>query len=176
MNPHYTEEAVCPTQTKQKQPNKQSTRDIDNPDTDVMVPEEIEHDFVKGNHVYYVVLSPHLEKSDKLITSCRGCNDKITLEEKKLPHNMVFWYKYYRKVPQGPAEQRRWVMSRDRKSCYFHTCDMGCLHQLQELQNVDIPQVYMDNINFRAFKPENRCVLEQKNHMEAILETCEKLA
>ena len=65
-------------------------------------------------------------------------------------------------------------MSRDRKNCYFHASDMGCLHQLQELQNVDIPQVYMDNINFRALK--NICVLEQKNHMEAILETCEKLA
>ena len=48
-----------------------------------MVPDDIEHDFVKANRVYYVVLSPCLEKSDKLITSCRGCNGKITLEEKK---------------------------------------------------------------------------------------------
>ena len=69
-----------------------------------MVPDDIECDFVKVNHVYYIILSPCLEKSDKLITSCRGCNGKITLEEKKFPHNMVFWYKYYRKVPQGPPE------------------------------------------------------------------------
>ena len=53
---------------------------------------------------------------------------------------------------------------------------MTWVHQLQELQNVDIPQIYMDNVNFRALKPENRCVLERKNHLEAILETCEKLA
>ena len=141
-----------------------------------MVPDDIKCDFVKLNHVYYVVLSPRLEKSDKLITSCRGCNGKITLEEKKFPHNMVFWYRYYRKMPQGPPEQRSWVMSWDRKNCYFHAHDMGCLLQLQELQNVDIPQVYMDNLNFRALKPENIHVLKRKNHMEAILETPEKLA
>ena len=86
-----------------------------------MVPDDIKHDFVKANRVYYVVLSPCLEKSDKLITSCRGCNGKITLEEKKL-------------------------------------------------------KIYMDNVNFRALKLENRHVLQQKNHLEAILETCEKLA
>ena len=79
---------------------------------------------------------------------------------KKFPYNMVFQYKYYRKVPQGPPEQRTWVMSWDRKNCYFHACDMGCLWQLQELQNVEIPEVYMDNANFKALKPENKCVLE----------------
>ena len=174
FNPCYTEETPCPTQTKSQK--KKNATEIDNPDTDVMVPDDIECDFLKANHVYYVILSPHLEKSDKLITSCRGCNGKITLEEKKFPHNMVFWYKYYRKVPQGPPEQRMWVMSQDQKNCYFHAQYMGCLHQLQELQNISIPQVYMDNVNFRALKLENRCVLEQNNHFKAILETCEKLA
>ena len=174
FNPRYTEETPRPTQRKSQK--KKDIREVDNPDTDVMVPDDIECDFVKANRVYYVVLSPHLEKSDKLITSCRGCNGKITLEEKKFPHNMVFQYRYYRKVPQGPPEQRTWVMSQDRKNCYFHARDMGCLHQLQELQNVDIPQVYMDNVNFRALKLENICVLKRKNHMETILETREKLA
>ena len=89
FNPRYTEETPHPTQTKSQK--KKDTREIDNPDTDVMVPDDIECDFVKANCVYYVVLSPRLEKSDKLITSCRGCNGKITLEEKKFPHNMVFW-------------------------------------------------------------------------------------
>ena len=174
FNPCYTEETPWPMQTKSQK--KKDVTEIDNPDTYVMVPDEIECDFVKANRVYYVVLSPHLEKSDKLITSCRGCNGKITLEEKKFPHNMVFRYRYYRKVPKGPPEQRTWVMSLDRKNYYFHACDMGYLHQLQELQNVNIPQVYMDNANFRTLKPENICVLERKNHMEAIIETHEKLA
>ena len=158
FNPCYTEETPCPTQTKSQK--KKDIIEVDNPDTHVMVPDDIERDFVKANCVYYVVLSPHLEKSDKLITSCRGCNGKITLEEKKFPHKMVFQYRYYRKVPQGPQEQRSWVISQDRKNCYFHVHDMGCLHQLQELQNVDIPQVYMDNLNFRALKLENIHVLE----------------
>ena len=158
FNPHYTEETPRPTQTQSLK--KKDAREIDNPDTHIMVPDDINCDFVKANHVYYVVLSPHLKKSDKLITSCRGCNGKITLEEKKFPHNMVFQYRYYRKVPQGPPEQRTWVMSQDWKNCYFHARDMGCLHQLQELQNVDIPQVYMDNANFKALKAENICVLK----------------
>ena len=140
-----------------------------------MVPEETERDFIKANHVYYVVLNLHYEKSDKLITYCRGCNGKITLQDKKFPYNMVFWYKYYRKVQQGPPEQRTWVMSWDRKNCYFHARDMGCLRQLQELQNVEIQEVYMDNANFKALKPENKHVLKQKNHMEALLETHDKL-
>ena len=88
FNPCYTEETTWTTQTKSQK--KKDVIDIDNPDTEVMVPDDIEHDFVKANHVYYVVLSPCLEKSDKLITSCRGCNGKITLEEKRFPHNMVF--------------------------------------------------------------------------------------
>ena len=175
-NPRYTEEDPRPTQAKPKTQKRQNVRSADDADTDVMVPEETEHDFIKANRVYYVVLNPRYEKSDKLITYCRGCNDKITLEDKKFPYNMVFWYKYYRKVPQGPPEQRTWVMSWDQKNCYFHARDMGCLWQLQELQNVEIPEVYMDNANFKALKPENKCVLEQKNHMEALLETREKLA
>ena len=190
-NPRYTKEDPRPTQAKpctQKRQNVRSMDDADshgrgyNPcyteedaDTEVMVPEETIHDFIKANRVYYVVLNPRYEKSDKLITYCRGCNGKITLEDKKFPYNMVFRYKYYRKVLQGPPEQRTWVMSRDRKNCYFHARDMGCLQQLQELQNVEIPEVYMDNANFKALKPENKRVLERKNHMEALLETREKL-
>ena len=112
-NPRYTEEDPWPTQAKPKTQKRQNIRSVDDADTDVMVPEETEHDFIKANHVYYVVLNPHYEKSDKLITYCRGCNGKITLEDKKFPYNMVFRYKYYRKVPQGPPEQRTWVMSWD---------------------------------------------------------------
>ena len=184
-NLRYTEEDPWPTQTKPKNKKKQNVRSIDdadshgrgyNPrytqedaDTEVMVPEEAERDFIKVNRVYYVVLNPRYEKSDKLITYCRGCNGKITLEDKKFAYNMVFWYKYYRKGSQGPPEKRTWVMSWDQKNCYFHTCYMGCLQQLQELQNVEIPEVYIDNANFKALKPENKHVLEQKNHMEALL-------
>ena len=132
-NPRYTKEDPWPTQAKRKTQERQnvtSTDDADshsrgyNPryteedaDTEVMVPEATERDFIKANHVYYVVLNPRYEKSDKLITYCRGCNGKITLEDKKFPHNMVFQYKYYRKVPAGPTR----------------TVDMGHVTGLEEL-------------------------------------------
>ena len=49
-----------PTQTKSQK--KKDVIEVDNPDTHVMVPDDIERDFVKANHVYYVVLSPHMEE------------------------------------------------------------------------------------------------------------------
>ena len=131
---------------------------------------------MKTNRVNYIVLKKGFETSDKMITFCRGCQGSITLEDKKFPYNMVFRYKYYRKVPEGPKERRRWVMSKDRRNCYFHARDMGCLHQIKELKEVEIPDVYMDNENFKALKAENKRILERKHHMEAILEMREKLA
>ena len=53
---------------------------------------------------------------------------------------------------------------------------MGCLHLIEELAEIEIPDVYMDNENFKALKPENKRILERKHQMEAILETREKLA
>ena len=130
---------------------------------DLFVPTEIEKEFMKGNRVYYIVLDKGYEKSPKMVTYCRGCKGKISIEDKKFPNNMVFHYRYYRKVPQD-KEMKTWAMSKDRKNCYFHAQDMGSLHQIEELANVEIPDVYMDNASFKLLKPENQKILERKHH------------
>ena len=151
---------------------------LNKPDEDgenFLVPDDLEREFMQANRVYYIVLDQGYEKSEKMVTYCRGCDGAITLDDKKFPNNMVFKYKYYRRVPKD-KEKRNWVMSKDKRNCYFHAHDMGCLHQIQELLNVEIPDIYMDNDSFKRLKPENRRVLERKQHLDAILETREKLA
>ena len=106
-----------------------------------MVPIEIEKEFMKGNKVYYIVLDKGYEKSPKMVTYCRGCEGKITIEDKKFPNNMVFRYRYCRKVPQD-KEMKTWAMLKDRKNCYFHARDMGCLHQIEALANVETSDVF----------------------------------
>ena len=127
---------------------------------------------MKANHVYYIVLKKGYETSKKYVTYCRGCEGTITLDDKRFPNNMVFRTKHYRRIPVGD----KWVMSKDKQNCYFHARDMGCLHQIPDLVNIEISDVYMSNSNFKDLKPENRRVLERKHQFEAIVETREKLA
>ena len=87
-------------------------------DDRVIVPHEIEANFMKVNRVYYVVLTEGYQKSKKMVTYCRGCKGPIRIEDKKFPYNMVFRYKYYRKVPEDNT-LKKWVMSKDKLNCYF---------------------------------------------------------
>ena len=71
---------------------------------------------------------------------------------------------------------KNWVMSKDEKNCYFHARDMECLHQIQELGNVEIPDVYMDNTSFKLMKSGNKKLLQRKHHLDAIVESRKRLA
>ena len=64
----------------------------------------------------------------------------------------------------------------DKQNCYFHTRDMTCLHQIHELNNARISDVYMDNRSFKDLKRENVRQLEVRGHYEAVVEIREKLA
>ena len=61
---------------------------------------------------------------------------------------MVFHFKMYRLVP-APGGQGTYIMSREKQNCYFHAKDMTCLHQINELVNICVLDVYMDNCNYR---------------------------
>ena len=130
---------------------------------------------MKANRVYYVVLTEGYQKSKKMVTYCHGCKGPIRIDDKKFPYNMVFRYKYYRKIPEDNT-LKKWVMSKDKLNCYFHARDMGCLHQIAEIEDVEIPDVYMDNASFKRLKPENIRVLERKHHWDAVVENRQKLA
>ena len=45
-------------------------------DEDIMVPTEIEKEFMKGNRVYYIVLDKGYEKSPKMVTYCQGAKGR----------------------------------------------------------------------------------------------------
>ena len=166
---------VAVPRPKNQRKGKGPVRHVPDNDDNVIVPNEIETEFMKENRVYYVVLQEGYQNSKKMVTYCRGCKGPIRIEEKKFPHNMVFKYKYYRKIPED-STLKKWVMSKDKRNCYFHARDMGCLHQIEEIQDVEIPDVYMDNASFKRLKPENIRVLERKHHWDAIVENREKLA
>ena len=53
---------------------------------------EIEWEFMKAIRVYYIVLDKGYEKSTKMVTYCHRRERKITLENKRFPNNMVFYY------------------------------------------------------------------------------------
>ena len=86
---------------------------------------------------------------------------------------MVFKFKTYCHVPAGDGV---WVMSRDKQNCYFHAHDMTCIHQIHELSNARISDVYMDNRSFKDLKLENVRWLGVRGHYEAVVEIREKLA
>ena len=166
FNPRYN------TGVEKERNNEQICQHVNN---EMLVPENIEKEFMKANRVYYIVLKQEQEKSTKQIVKCQGCDRAITLDDKKFPNNMVFHFKTYHLVPT-PGSQGMYVMSCEKQNCYFHAKDMTCLHQINKLVNIRISDVYMDNRNYRDLKLENRQRLEARGHLEAILEVREKLA
>ena len=51
---------------------KKNTKNSPIDDEDIIIPTEIEKEFMKGNRVYYIVLDKGYEKSPKMVTFCRG--------------------------------------------------------------------------------------------------------
>ena len=161
FNPHYNNYSK---ETRTSHSNRQNY---------VIVPEVVEKEFMKANRIYYVVLKKGQETSTKQIVKCRGCDRAITLDDKRFPNNIVFKFKTYCHVLAGDGV---WVMSWDKQNCYFHACDMTCIHQIHELNNAHISDVYVDNRSFKDLKPENVRWLEVRGHYEAVVEIQEILA
>ena len=133
------------------------------------IPKEKEAKFVRANHIFYVVLTPGLEVSEKLITFCCGCGGKIKLHEKKFPNNMVFHYRARRMIPEN-GNKKKWVMSKDKQNCYYHSSDLICLRNNDELKDCQITDVYMDNKSFKMLKKENKEELRHRSHWNAIID------
>ena len=59
---------------------------------------------------------------------------------------MVFLYKLRRDIPPKGGKGK-WQLSRDKRNCYFHADDLGCLHQVFELVKFKAADLYMSNEN-----------------------------
>jgi len=144
-------------------------------DPDVIVPDDIEKEFPKGNRVYHIVLPKRMQLSTKQISRCRGCDGPIRVEEKRFPKNFVFRFKAQRKVPP-PGGQGPWVMSPDKRNCYFHALDLACLRLLYELRDVQMKDIYMDNKSFTSLTIQNKDELTSRGQMDSIIATRQQLA
>ena len=129
-----------------------------------MVPHATEEKFLTINRPYYVVLN-----KKNLVSRCRGCQMVITEDEKRPPKNMVFLYKLRRDIPPKDGKGK-WQLSREKRNCYFHADDLGCLRQVFELAKVKAADLYMSNENFKKLTNANIEQLERRDHWEPILQ------
>ena len=77
-----------------------------------------------------------------MIQKCSGCNFKFTVPECHKPNDMLFKYQVFRKYPNGKGEIKTAAIH---SPAYFHSQDLGCLHELEELQNVQLKDLYIPN-------------------------------
>ena len=59
----------------------------------------------------------------------------ITEDDKDFPKNLMFVYQMRRWVPP-PEKKGKWVLSKDKRNCYFHSEDLGCLRRVAELEQL----------------------------------------
>ena len=85
---------------------------------------------------------PHIVFITSMIQKCSGCNFKFTAPECHRLHDMPFKYQVFRKYPNGKGEIKT---ATTHSPAYFHSWDLGCLHELEELQNVQLKDVYIPN-------------------------------
>ena len=157
------DQPVKPTRKNPQRANRGQNRRYDkipvqlNPRTDdreekqMMVPDEVEKKFLKAkkNRVYYVVL-----KKGNQVGRCQGCKMPVTEDDKDFPKNLMFVYQMRRWVPP-PEKKGKWVLSKDKRNCYFHSEDLGCLRRVAELEQLQLDGLYMSNENFSRLLDEN---------------------
>ena len=61
-------------------------------------------------------------------------------------------------------------MSSERRNCYFHARDLGCLKLVVELSDVNPSYLYMSNANIKKLTKEHIEELEKRSHWEPNLE------
>ena len=73
-------------------------------------------------------------------------------------------------IPPRGGGNGQWAMSSERRNCYFHTRDLGCLKLVVELSDVNPSYLYMSNANIKKLTKEYIEELEKRSHWEPILE------
>ena len=87
---------------------------------------------------------------------------------------MVFRYRARRMILEN-GNKKKWVMSKDKLNCYYHSSDLICLRNNDELKECQITDVYMDNKSFKMLKEENKQELQHGGHWDAIIDGRERV-
>ena len=84
---------------------------------------------------------PHLVMIHDKIIVCSGCEIPFNRKDCKEPNNLVFKYVMFRTRPNGRGQK---VVNKFRSAGYFHAQDLGCLRNLEELEQVEFVAAWRD--------------------------------
>ena len=90
-------------------------------------PKEVEDAKLLCNPLHLVMLT-------SMVKMCLGCEFKFKPYECRRPNDMVFHYMMHHKHPDGKGNQ---ITNTFRSPTYFHTRDLRCLCQIEELKEIE---------------------------------------
>ena len=122
-----------PTKRKLHQDSENDTDD-DNNDF-VNIPDVVEEQKLGYN-------PPHLVLLCERVIVCSGCEIPFNCKDCNEPNKMVFKYMMFRTRPNGRGKM---VQNNYQSAGYFHARDLGCLKNLEELEEVEVEDCYMTN-------------------------------
>ena len=129
------------------------------------VPPRVEEEKLRRN-------PPNIVFITSMIKKCSGCNFKFTAPERHKPNDMVFKYQVFRKYPNGKGEIKTATTC---SPAYFHSRDLGCLHELKELQNVQVKDVYIPNKTMDGLHKQHIKELKKQKMWDTLITTRENL-
>ena len=138
-----------------------SDSDSDNIANMTQVPPRVEEEKLRRN-------PPHIVFITSMIQKCSGCEFKFTAPERRKPNDMVFKYKIFRKYPDGKGGRKT---ATTRSAAYFHSRDLGCLRELEELKNVQMKNLYIPNKTMEGLHKQHIKELKKRNMWDEIIRT-----
>ena len=132
------------------------------------VPENVERRQIEDlQKVEYFAIGKEIQTCN--VSICQGCVRGFKDPKYfRSPMNLVFRYKMYRKRPN---KNKEWVLSTTKTYGYFHTEDMFCIRNYDELCNLSIEDVYMLNATLGNLTDGQFTELEKRQHLEPVLNT-----
>ena len=115
--------------------------------------QDSENDTVDNNVIKEQKLGynpPHLVFLFERVVVCSGCEIPFNRKDCREPDNMVFKYMMLRTRPNGRG---RMVQNNYHSAGYFHARDLGCLQNLEELEEVEVEDCYLTNETLKKLKP-----------------------
>ena len=102
---------------------------------------------------------PVLIRMSGIIMKCTGCEEYFDDKYRKPPHDIIFKFMMCRKQPVGNG---KWVMNNYKLPAYFHTQNLGCLHAIDELAEVEIDDIYLGNETYFSLTKEHIELMKKK--------------
>ena len=152
-----------PTKRKLHQDSKNDTDD-DNNDF-VMVPDVVEEQKLDYD-------PPHLVLLFERVIVCSRCDIPFNHKDRKEPNNMVFKYIMFRTRCYGRGKM---VQNNYCSAAYFHARDLGCLQNLEELDEVEVEDCYLTNETLNKLKPGNIDLLKARKLWDGLCEVRNKV-